>query len=1327
MKLLKLTLLLLLAGFSGSALRSQTVNSSLGGIVKDPKGLAIPDATLTLSNPETGFTRTTKTDDQGSYQFAQVPPATYLLTVDAAGFATLKRNDLVLMVNTPETVNFSMRVADAQMVVEVTGTVPLINTQDASLGHAFTGDQISYLPFEGREATSILSLQPGVAYTGNSGRISAASDSRSGAVNGARSDQTNVTLDGVDDNDQTQGPAFTGALRATLDSLQEFRVTTSNATADAGRSSGGQVALVTKSGSNNIHGTAYEYYRPPFGAANDYFNKSAQLSQGLPNTPPFLLRNTFGATFGGPLKKNRLFYFLAYEGQRTRENLQVTRVVPSADLRNGSITYPCSQDPTCPTSGTYTLTPADLAKMDPNCTSLGTCPLGPGANSAVMKIFQKYPLPNSNALGDGYDFQGFTFSSPLPAKTDTYVAKIDYNLTRDGSHQVFVRGGLMNDHGASAADPTSTTGTGGSEFPGQPTNVTRLNNTKGIVAGYTAVLRPNLVNNFRYGYIRQGFVDSGRQSQHYVNFRGLDNLTAQTPSSRTLVPVHNFVDDITWTKGKHTLQFGGNLRVINNIRESNATSYFTAQTDSFWLSGSCISSCATPVSLNPAGFGFPAVDSSFSPSYDYAVTALAGLVTVVGSNYNLKKDLSPLQEGVPVSRHFRDHETEFYAQDSYHLKSNLTITYGLRYSLLQPPYETSGTQVAPDQSLGDWFSRRGAAALQGQAYEPLINFSLSGQANGKKPYWNWDYHDFAPRIAIAYSPSAEGGLSKLLWGGPGKSSVRVGYGMYYDHFGEGIINSFDQLGSFGLTTALSNPAGVQTVDGSARFSDINSIPTESASTSGNCPVAPCPLVIPAPSGSFPVTPPAGLASGYAITWGLDDRLKTPYSHDLNLSVSREFPKGFVFEAAYVGRFAHRLLQELDLAMPTNLTDPKSKMDYFTAATLLAKQYRAGVPIQNIKPIPYWENIYSSAAGPSSTQLGAECNSPGTSCSGLSTGALPANVSATQAMYDLFAYNAGNETTALEYADVPGLISATGCYPACATVNGVQTPFTFYSPQYSSLYGWTSSGNSAYNAGQFSLRRRMADGLQFDLNYTYSKSMDIGSNAERINHFQGSGFASQVLNSWSPKQLRGPSDFDATHQINANWVYQLPVGRGKHFGKDMSRWLDALAGGWTVSGLWRWTSGYPFSISSGFGWATNFDEQSLAVLVGKKPHTGTYFINGQPNVFNNPSNPNNSSDPTTAINQFRAALPGESGQRNNLRGPGTFVIDASVSKNWNLTERQALRLSIQAFNLTNTPRFDVGTMQLNLAGNSITNSSSFGNFSSTLSNPRVLEFALRYSF
>jgi hypothetical protein len=469
-----------------------------------------------------------------------------------------------------------------------------------------------------------------------------------------------------------------------------------------------------------------------------------------------------------------------------------------------------------------------------------------------------------------------------------------------------------------------------------------------------------------------------------------------------------------------------------------------------------------------------------------------------------------------------------------------------------------------------------------------------------------------------------------------------------------------------------------------------------------------------------VTPPTSLSGGgFAITWGLNDRLKTPYSHVLNFSIDRELSSNFVFEAAYVGRFAHRLLQEEDLAMPLNLYDPKSGTSYFQAATALAKQYRAGTPIENVQPIPYWENLFPGAAGSSSTQIGgASSNGFGVPC----LGTAPTNVTATQAMYDLFCYNAGNETTALEYADVPGLINSSTCYPACSVANGnAANPspgYAYYNPQYSSLYGWFSNGNSVYNAAQFSLRRRMVHGLQFDLNYTFSKSIDAGSNAERINQFEGGGFASQVINSWFPNQLRAVSDFDNTHQFNANWVWEMPFGRGKYFGSGMGRLANAVVGGWTLSGLWRWSSGYPFTVGSGFGWATNFELESAAILTAPPPKTGTFKIGGTtPNVFK---------DPTGALSAFRVSFPGESGQRNELRGPGTFNIDTALSKSWNITERQAVKFTWETFNITNTPRFDVGTMQLN-GNNSLSNSTSFGNFSSTLSQQRVMEFAARYTF
>ena len=1290
---------------------TQTSTTALRGTVTDPKGAVVAGASVTLQDPATGFARSTMTDGQGVYQFLQLPPATYVLTVSAKGFATVRQSGIELLVNTPATLDVPMQVTGRNETVEVTGTIPLINTQDATLGHAFGADQIASLPFEGRDPTGILSLQPGVVFTGNSTHIDASADSRSGSVNGARSDQTNVTVDGVDNNDQLLGTAFQGALRVPLDALEEFKVTTSNSDADAGRSSGGQVSLVTKSGTNQIHGTIYEYNRPTFTTANDWFIKQSEIQAGLPNEPPFLLRNTFGAAVGGPIKKGRAFYFLSYEGQRKREDLPVTREVPSALLRQGIMQYPCTEDPSCPAGGVMTLSAAQIASMDPNCSGNGTCPLGPGPNPAALQVFQKYPMPNTFAVGDGYDFQGYAFASPLPAKLDAYLARLDYNLTSSGKHRLFLTGIMNNDSAADRTntDPYSITGDGGSEFPGQPPSSVTHTNSKSLTVGYTATLSNTLINDFRFGYVSQGLDDVGLQTQHYVNFRGMDDLTPETPTTRTHVPVYNWVDDITKVRGRHSLQFGVNLRQIGNIRESNSASFFFGQTNAYWLGPSCIANCG--VSLDPAEFGFPAVDEDFGANYDFAMTALAGLVTQVTSQYNLTKNLTELPEGSLVPRHFRAHEFEFYGQDKWNIKPNLTVTYGLRYTLLQPPYEVNGEQIAPTTSLHDWFYTRAADMQKGEVYDPLISFAPSGPANGGKPYWAWDYKDIAPRFAIAYSPRGDSGFSKALWGGEGKTSIRAGYGIYYDHFGEGITNTFDRFGSFGLTTAINNPAGIQTVDTAARFTGINDIPASSALG---------PLIAPPPSGPFPVTFPDTLdTGGYAIAWGLDDRLKTPYSHVLDFSITRELASNFVFEASYVGRFAHRLLQNEDLAEPLDLRDPKSGMDYFTAAQLLAKQYESGNPPTTtaVKSIPFWEDMFPGAAGSAATQLGGEFGISGTACDGSTPSG---NVTATQAMYDLFCENAGNETSALEYADVPGVIpGVSSCYPACATIGGKSHPYAFYSPQFSSLYAWRSIGNSSYNAGQFSLSRRMTHGLEFDFNYTYSKSIDLGSAAERVNQEEGIGF-SEIINSWDPQQSRGLSDFDATHQINANWVWELPFGRGKRYGNSSSGITDAFFGGWTISGLYRWSSGYPFSILSPL-WSTDFDDEGFAVLNGTRPKSGSFLVmeNGipEPNVFQ---------DPGTAINQFRQAYPGESGERNNFRGPGTFNIDTGVSKSWRIRETQSVKFTWEMFNVTNTPRFDVGPMQLD-ANNQLSNSSAFGNFSSTLSNSRVMEFALRYSF
>lgn len=1295
---------------SSMAFAQQDTGAVVGDVV-DASGAAVAGAKVVARNAANGVIRETTTNDAGHFQFLSLPVGAYSVRVEAKGFRASVSEAVQSVVSTTTRIAISLEVGAVADTITVTESVgPAVNTTDATLGNAFDSRQILSLPFEGRDAAGVLTLQPGVAYIPTPVGVNPNVDTRNGALNGGRGDQANITLDGVDNNTQTTGTAFQGAVRSTLDSIEEFRITTLGDNADQGRSSGGQVALVTKSGTNNFHGSLYEQNRPTNTVANDYFNKHTQLENGQPNIPARELRNTFGGSLGGPVLKDRLFFFYTYEGQRQAESGQATRNVPSMTLRDGVVIYPCADPAACPAStvtgqsgtvynipaGRFGVGPAEIKKMDPNCTALGTCPLGNGPDPAVLAIFQKYPAVNAtncgNFDGTGFNIGCFSFSAPTPVHLNTNIARLDYNLNRSGTHRLFLRGNYQSDSAA-----------GLPEFPGDAPNQVTRNTSRALAVGYTAVLSSTLINSVHYGLTRQSVSNQGLLTQAQTDIRFLSSFVP--PNSTTTafhVPVHNWTDDVSWTRGKHTWQFGGNVRLINNVRASNATSFSNGLVNPAFLNHSPTGSGG---SLDPVAFGFPKVDPGNASIYNNAIVDLVGIVDQVTASYNHDKTGAVLPQGAFVNRYFRSWESDWYLQDTWHWKPNVTVTAGLRYSLLEPPYETNGTQVSPNISLSDFVNDRAAAMARGESVAPAFSFDLSGPANGRRPYWPWDHKDFGPRLAIAYSPNASEGVWRKLLGGPGKSSIRAGFGIVYDHFGEGLINTFDQNGAFGLSTSIENPASIQTVDGGARFTGLHDIPASSLNGV---------LLAPAPAGGFPATPPTSVLGQpvQQISWGLDDQIKTPYSETVDLSFTRELPAGLVFQASYVGRFAHRLLQQRDLAMPLNLTDPKSGMTYFQAAQIFAKAAATGTPVANIQSIPFWENLFPGAAGHSNTNPLFSCSVPG-------QGSV-ANPTATQAMYELFFCNSGNgtlgETNALNILD-------SFCYPACLNQQPGQAPaapgqpggpYQIYNPQFSALYAWSTFGKSNYNGAQFSLRSRPTHGVQFDFNYTYSASFDLGSDAERAVTFGGFN-SSSIVNTWDPHQNYGPSDFDTRHAINFNVLAELPFGRGKWLGRNSNRLLDTLIGGWQIAGLGRWSSGLPWSAANGaFNFPTNFQLPGDGVLIGPKPNSGVFpGADGSASAF---------ADNIAAAGAFRLPIVGETGQRNNLRGPGFFSTDLGVNKTFRLTEGQFLRFSAYAFNFTNSVRFDSQGINNNIA-----DAASFGVFTQTLTTERRMEFALRYQF
>jgi hypothetical protein len=1293
-----------------SAAWTQSATTSLRGTVTDGSGATIAKAKVTLSSAERSIERVASTGAEGGYEFLQLSPGTYKLAVEMAGFKSHEQKGLQLLVSTPATLNVALQVGATSEVIEVTASGALVNTSDATLGIAFNERRIKELPLEGRNVAELLSLQTGVVYTGNRSDVNRNVDTRSGAVNGARSDQSNITLDGVDVNDQVNGNAFTSVLPVTLDSVQEFRVTTTSYNADQGRSSGAQVSLVTKAGTNNFHGSLYEYHRNTLTSANDYFVKVAELTSNQPNVAPKLIRNIFGGSVGGPIWKDRLFFFLNYEATRRREEASVLRMVPSDSLRQGIMRYVCDAgNPQCvpgnssgvavvndPALGLVaSLTPDQIKLMDP---------LHIGNSPAMLAYFNSFPVANDLTQGDNLNFVGYRFRGPVPTSQNYYIARADFKVTRSGSHTLFWRGALRND---SSSDVPY--------LPGTASLHSAVNFSKGFTVGYTALLRPTLINNFRWGFTRQSLGDIGNDdAQPFIFFRGLNDDSTSNNSSLAVTrsrlfqtPVHNFVDDVSWTRGKHTFQFGANVRFIRNPRANFLSSFSSGTTNSSGLNTAGIAGTNSP--LDPGNNGFPAVSSDFVIGYNYPLIAMLGMVSELDATFNFDKKGTALPQGAPLTRRFGADEYEFYAQDSYRIKPNLTINYGLRYSLFSPPWETNGTQVTPTISLGKWFQERGQKMQVGGASntDPLLTFDLSGPANGKKGYYGWDLKNFAPRLSFAYSPRASGGWWRSLVGDNDKTVIRGGFGVVFDRIGSGLLNTFDRRGSFGLSTSITAP--VPTASTAPRLTGLNTLPQ--FQQDGVTPFFPV-----TPTGGFPFTyPDAG--TSLAIQWGLDDTIRTPYSYTLDLSIGRELPHNFSLDVSYVGRLSHRLLTQEDLAMPLNIKDPKSKIDYFTAARRMSELGFAGTATSDVNAAlvgptaAYWQNMIAPLQPGDAYTL---------ACSGGST------LDPVQAMYDLFGCGGGpvngygDETTPLanldywgsDFSGNAGILGTSGNY-----YPSVLGPNAFFNKQFHSLYAWRSIGNANYHAMQVNLRKRMSQGVQFDMNYTFSKSIDISSDAERIDAYSGLG--GQVINSWDPNALRAVSDFDTRHQWNANWLVELPVGKGKLLAGGAHGVLQAIIGGWQLSGVARWTSGFPVTITNGGTWPTNWQLGGAVVQVGPINAKTTIRPDGTVNLFPKDL-------PTTAngVGPFRHLFPGESGQRNIVRGPGYASLDMGLSKRWQMpfNEAHSLFFRWEVFNVPNLKRFDVATIT-----NNIDAGPSFGTYSGLLTSPRVMQFAARYEF
>jgi hypothetical protein len=1257
---------------------AQAGGTTIRGTVKDPQGNLVAGATVTITDPAKNFTRTQQTNDEGGYVFTAIPPGTYKLDVSAPGFKTASASGLEALVDTPSVRDVQLEIGAVSETVDVTSTAEAaINTSDASLGNSFERKRIVELPLNANNVVGLLSLQPGVT--------------RSGFVNGGRADQSNITLDGVDVNEQQDGldvitdEAFASVLRVTRDSLQEFRVTTTNPNAEQGRSSGAQVSLVTRSGSNNWHGSLFEIHRNTVTNANDFFNNAAGVER------PQLLRNIFGGSIGGPIKRDRAFFFFTYEGFREATATSVVREVPLPTLGQGIVRYRTesgASDPGCPAG-----TPAGVNCLTSQEIIDAYAGVGaqPGINSNALAFLaaaaQRYPA-NDNTVGDGLNTGGFRFNARTPTKLDTYIARFDFNLTN--RQTLFLRGNYQNDLVTRAvyfASDCSTPGDNIQCFPDTPP-LTTWNHPKGLAVGHVWSISPTLVNRVNYGFTRASFTQNGDSNENRVNFRFIFSPQSYARTLNRTTPVHNFVDDVSWVRGTHTFGLGGNVRLITNSRLSFGPSFDQA--------------VINPSFYNQSGNVLLQGFEDFQSGNDLR-DALASVIGRYSQyNANLVYDASgQLQSvGTPSDRAFATQEYEGYVQDSWRLRPNFTLNYGIRWSTSTPVYETSGLQVVPNVNLTDYFNQRVASSNAGVPFTDPITFVLGGKANNAAGYYEQDWNNWAPSVSFAWSPEFGDNLFGNVFGRNGKSVIRGGFRMTYDRIGSALAVNFDLNNLAGFTSARNINANTFDV-----------IPGELGPLFGGLNPDVRSLQFPGSTGPIPTSLqfPLTVASDedQRIETSLDQAIKTPYNYSFNFSYGRELGKGLSFEASYVGRFARKILAARDIMQLNNIRDPQSGWTYYQAINYLIDARYSNTPITDVGEVAFFNNLF-----PFMPEWWGDTS-----------------LTPTQAAY---AFVAPEVLGGAEVSDYTFLQLLWDDSPNCTTCPFGGGPALlnnmFYQPQFGALAAFSTVGRSNYNSLQLSLRQRLSNDVTFDFNYTYGHSFDTVSGLQNSTSY-GTGF---IVNALDPNANYSSSDFDARHIINANWVVGLPLGRGKRFFNDASGFVEQVFGGWQTTGIFRWNSGLP--IQTPFDccvWATNWNVQSNGVRVRPVQSSPTSNdANGTPNVFSNP---------LEVYRSFRPARPGEVGDRNVLRAPGYIALDMGLYKSFKLPwEGHALQFRWEVFNVTNTQRFDGLTISdLSLGSDPFLGSSSpnsdFGRFTSTQTPlnetkaGRVMQFALRYTF
>jgi hypothetical protein len=1347
--LLSVAVLLLVFVSSPQLLFSQAANTgNIAGVVTDASGAVIAEATVTLTDKATNTPRTATTNDAGRYVFANVPTGAYVMSANKTGFRVEQMNNVTVTVGAAMTIDFKLELGSTTQTVEVTASNVELQTMNATVGNTVSGAALDALPAIGGDVSTFVALQPGVA--------------PDGSVAGAVVDQSTFLLDGgqntndMDGSMQVYTPSFggdptggiaagsglrgggnaggvpTGVMPTPADSVEEFKVSTTNQTADFNSSAGAQVQVNTKRGTNNWHGTLYEYYLNNNWNANTWDNNAS-------NTPnPSFHYNRFGGAVGGPIIPKKIlggqtYFFANYQGFRWNNTASIERAVPSANMRAGILTFGGVQ---------YNL------NTGTNCGPNGNAPCDPrgiGINPIVQQMWNTFmPLPNDpgctgsaltgSLVGsrcDGVNEQGFKANMLIPQNDNFGVARLDhdfgdkwhfnssyrvYRLTRNTPSQVDIGGFFAGD---TLGKPAAV-----SSRPQQPWY---------LVAGLTTNITTNLTNDFHFSYLRNfwSWGDQNAPPQFpqlggALEPLGEQHYTALTPYNVDTQDVRTrfwdghdyfFRDDLTLLKGNHLFQFGGAYQRNWDYHQRTDNGGGINYTTTYQLGDSVGAGLVDISGVLPSGV------SAKTFGRDYA--AVLGIVTDsqvaytrTGLNLALNPPLTPAFDKSTIPYY------NVYFSDTWHMKPSFTLTYGLGWTLEMPPTEESGKQVelvdSSDQPLDvmSYLKQRERAALMGQVYNPEVGFALVGNtANGLKYPYDPFYGEFSPRVAFAWNPnSAEGWGNKLF--GQGKSVIRGGYSRIY-----GRLNGVDLVLVPLLGTGLIQP--VQCRQALLNGACGPAIPTAATAfrigVDGN--TAPLPAASPTlPQPDFPGINAASAAAGES----LDPHFRPNVVDSFDLTVQRQLSNKTVLELGYIGRRITHEYQPINInAVPYMMTQGGQTF----AQAYAAVEQAMGCTISSgacgaagkaaavaaVTPQPFFETALA----------GTGYCAPGT-CTATVVANEFANF-ATQSVWSLWSdLDQGGATCSATQAcgfNFPRsmLNSPLNC-PTGAEIgcNG----------QLSSGVGVNASvGHGNYNAGFVSLRMRDWHGLTLQQNFTYSKALGTGAFVQATSEYTPN-------DPFNLDNMYGYQGFDRKFIYNLFIVYETPFHNQQGF-------LGRVVGGWSISPIFTAGSGLPLYCNTqtdaqayGSGDGANFFDNEQCTNVskytqGNSVHNG---VTGGTDQYGNAiaqqdctmgSCLNIFSDPVASFNQFRPPILGVDTRRDGaglgpIRGLPYWNVDLSVKKNIKFSERFSTEFQFLFLNAFNHVVFANPTLDLS-------NPATWGVINTQGNTPRQMEFGLRLRF